>query len=87
MAMIGFSGAAVSPELLSSYSETFALRLAEAGLHVITPKDVAGMLGAERQRQLLGCASESASCMAELAGALAAEALITGDVSRIGNVL
>jgi hypothetical protein len=87
LALIGFSGADLSAELRSSFAETFALRLTEAGMRVTTPKDVAGILGVERQKQLLGCAEESTACMAELAGALAVDGVITGDVSRIGKVL
>lgn len=87
VAGLGFSGVNVQDALLTSFGETFALRLAEGGqIKVTTPRDVASVLGIERQRQLLGCAGESPTCLAELAGALGAEAIVTGELARVGNV-
>lgn len=66
------------------YAEHLAARLVEDGLAVTTPADVAAVLGIEGQRQLLGCADGS-SCLVEVAGALGAKALISGQVSRVDD--
>lgn len=88
LASVGFTQVKVSKELVASFEETFAARLAESGaVRVTTRRDVTTALGVERQRQLLGCAEESSTCLAELAGALGAEGLITGEVSQVGRVL
>ncbi|MBK7859363.1 MAG: hypothetical protein IPJ65_12220 [Archangiaceae bacterium] len=60
-------------------------QLAKGGVKVTTARDMAAVLGAERQRQLLGCSGESASCMAELAGALGADGLVTGTLALVGK--
>ena len=88
LASMGFTQVKVSKALAASFEETFAARVGESGaLHVTTQRDIITMLGVERQRQLVGCAGESASCLTELAGALGAEGFITGDVSQVGRVL
>lgn len=88
LASVGFTQVKVPKALLASFEETFAARLGESGaLRVTTQRDIITVLGVERQRQLMGCAEGSASCLAELAGALGAEGLITGDVSQVGRVL
>lgn len=88
LASMGFNRVKVSAALATSFEETFALRLNETKLvRVTTPRDVASILGADRQKQLLGCADEStSSCLAELAGALGAEGLITGEVAQVGKL-
>ncbi|MDP3500441.1 MAG: hypothetical protein Q8S33_08915 [Myxococcales bacterium] len=88
LASVGFTQVKVPKALVASFEETFASRLGESGaLRVTTQRDIMTVLGVERQRQLMGCAEESSSCLAELAGALGSEAFITGDVSQVGRVL
>lgn len=88
LASMGFTQVKVPKALAASFEETFAARLGESGaLRVTTQRDIITVLGVERQRQLVGCAEESSSCLAELAGALGAEGFITGDVSQVGRVL
>jgi hypothetical protein len=41
------------------------------------------VLGMERQRELMGCADGSSSCIAELANALGAELVATGEIARL----
>lgn len=53
-------------------------------LEAIGQSDIAAMLGLERQKQLLGCAEDAASCLAELAGALDADFLVTGVLANLG---
>lgn len=51
---------------------------------VISMEEVRAMLDLEAQRQLVGC-DEEASCLAEIAGALGADVLVTGTVARVGD--
>ena len=50
----------------------------------ISSREVAVLLGLERQKQLLGCAEDSTSCLAELSGALGARFILSGSLARIG---
>lgn len=49
---------------------------------VISASEVATLLGAERQRQLMGCGEDS--CLEELVGALGARYLLQGSVGKVG---
>jgi len=78
----------VTAEAAEFVSEHFAARLAETpGLEVTTRKAIVTLLGLERQRQLLGCADDSTSCMEELAGALGAEVVLVGELARLDRSL
>lgn len=85
VASMDFSTRGVKTQLGSLYAERFALYLRKQGLTVTTSKDVAAVLSLERQRQLLGCADASSSCMAELVGALGVDVLVTGTLMRVGK--
>lgn len=52
-------------------------------LKVISSNEIGQVLGFERQKQLLGCTESG--CMAELAGALGADYLLTATVSKLGS--
>jgi len=54
-------------------------------LTVMTGADVEAVLGAERQKQLLGCTDST--CLTELAGALGADRIVHGSVGRVGGSL
>lgn len=83
----GFTAVRVQKSLATSFEQTLATRLQETKLvRVTTQSDVATILGAERQRQLLGCAADSTHCIAELTGALGVEGLITGEIALVGKV-
>jgi hypothetical protein len=75
----------IKPELASFYAEQMAQGLRAEGLKVTTADDIATLLGAERQRELLGCASTTSSCMAELANALGCDATLTVNLARLGG--
>jgi len=55
------------------------------GMTITDRNDIAASLGAEKEKQLLGCSSDS--CMADLAGALGVEQLVRGTVGRVGKSL
>jgi hypothetical protein len=66
------------------YTDHLSDRLGEQGLNVTSPREVAAILGMERQKQLLGC-SEGSSCLAEIANALGVDGLVMGDIAKIGS--
>lgn len=67
------------------YTEHFADRLADQGLRVVTPREVATIVGMDRQRALLGCAEAAASCLVEMANALGVDAVVLGTVAKVGS--
>jgi len=78
------------PDVDDSIGETLGELFAE-GLQgsdafgsLVTERDIAAMLRAERSRQMLGC-EEGSSCLAEMAGAIGAEFLSLLDVSKLGD--
>ncbi|MFL5322563.1 MAG: hypothetical protein ACJ790_23080 [Myxococcaceae bacterium] len=54
-------------------------------LEIISASDVSALVGLERQKQLLGCSESSASCLAELSGALGARFVVVGSLGRVGR--
>lgn len=77
-----FSSAGLDPTLVSAWQDRFLSRLAAPGLQITSASDIEQVLGLERQRQLLGCETGSSSCLAELAGALGVELLLTGNLVK-----
>jgi TolB-like protein len=61
------------------------LRATRRFSRVTTASEVEGLLGLERQKQLLDCTAES--CTAEIASALGVDYLAGGHVARVGTVL
>src|SRR5687767_1886131 len=65
-------------------SEYFAQALSDTGeVRVTTAAQMATLLGMERQRQLLACDETSSTCLAELAGALGADGIVSGNVAKV----
>jgi hypothetical protein len=89
VASAGFAGVGgVTEDTASFIAEHFANLLAkEPGLEVTTQRTVMSLLGIERQRQLLGCADNSRTCLAELTGALGAKVLLVGEVAKLDHSL
>lgn len=69
------------------FTEYLGEQLEARGAEVMTEREIGTLLGLERQRQLLGCSGEADSCITELAGALGSEAVLVGDISRVGAVI
>ena len=80
LAAPGFACEGAGERLCSAYLERFSTLLGSPQVKVTTAGDVASVLGLERQKQLLGC-SES-GCLAELAGALGVDGLLTGSLVK-----
>ena len=88
LATVGFSQVGLSEAQAGFFAEHFSVQLAavdESYVRITTPKDMAALLGIEKQKQLLGCPDDQSSCMAELAGALGADGLVTGQIARVGK--
>jgi hypothetical protein len=81
LAMPGLTPVNISPAEAGLHSEVLAQELMRRGLEITTSRDIQTLLGVERQRQLMGC--DAQSCIAELADALGAAALVQGDVGRV----
>lgn len=83
---VGFQTVGVATELGASLENTFATRVNESKrVRITTQRDLAALLGVERQKQLVGCAEASNACIAEIAAALGVEGLVTGEISRVGK--
>lgn len=78
----GFQCSGIDQALCDAYLEHFVGRVTDRGLKVTTKNDLAELLGLERQRQLLGCADQGSSCIAELVGALGVGRLLSGSVAK-----
>lgn len=82
LAAPGFQCSGIEPVLCDAYLEHFVGNLSNRGLLVTTKNDMAQIMGAERQRQLVGCTTESNACLAELTAALGVANLLTGTVAK-----
>jgi hypothetical protein len=86
VAIPGLSYVGVQPAVGDIHLERFATVLGNTpGLDVTTRRDIEQLLGLERQRALLGCADDSTSCLAELAGGLGVEAVVSGSLAKTGG--
>lgn len=54
-----------------------------AGFSVVSPSEIVTLIGFEREKQLLGCADSG--CLAEIAGAMGADRLVSGSIGRLGG--
>lgn len=82
VAISGSNCVRVDAPVCDAYVERFANQLGQGGrMRVVTPRDVAQVLGLERQKQLLGC-SDGSECTAELAGALGVDGVLSFGVTR-----
>jgi TolB-like protein len=77
----------VDAALADSFTETLAAEISRTQLFEVTSqKDIATALGIERQKQLLGCSTEASTCMTELADAFGARFVLTGSITKLGDV-
>ncbi|MBS1153895.1 MAG: hypothetical protein H6Q89_5593 [Myxococcaceae bacterium] len=77
----------VDPSVARSLTDLVTAEVAARGyFDPISSSEIETMLGAERQRQLMGCGEDSTSCLTELAGALGAGFMLTGSLARVGGV-
>lgn len=84
LAAPGLTCTSVAPGVCDAYLEHFVANVSSRGVSVLTKNDVAQVLSVERQKELLGCDDEkSASCLAELAGALGVASVLGGSVAKV----
>jgi hypothetical protein len=82
VAVLDLQANGASKELTSAVAGVTANELDRLGVFkVITSEAIRSMLAFEKQKQMLGCTD--AGCVAELGGALGADYLISGKVSRL----
>lgn len=73
----------ITPGLCEAYERRFTSELTRTReVSVTTQRDVAQIIGLERQKALMGCAEDATSCTSELAGALGVDGMLTGSVTR-----
>lgn len=78
------SGEGVSGPTAASLSDALAAELRKQWkVDLVTSRELTAVLSMERQKDLLGC--ESSSCVAEIAGALDVDEVVTGSVSVLGE--
>lgn len=76
----------VDPQLAAVLDGLITQRVSEVpSLDVVTTKDLQQLANLESQRLQTGC--DTASCLAEIAGALGARYVIYGSVGRLGELL
>src|SRR5688572_25474332 len=78
------SGDAIDADVRAALGARIAATLSDAGVPgVIGQSELRSLLDAEARRQSVGC--DDASCAAEIAGALGAERVVVGTVTRLGG--
>src|SRR4051812_41792857 len=76
----------VDQRVADAMLDRFATQLeAAGGVKVTSAHDIVQALGLERQRELAGCADAAQSCLAELAGALGADVVLSVNVVKAGT--
>ncbi|MBK7857385.1 MAG: hypothetical protein IPJ65_01930 [Archangiaceae bacterium] len=77
----------VDPTEAAAFTDAIGATLASRGLfRVITTKDLESLLGAERQKQLLGvCEADPSACSQNAADAVTARFVLSGQLSRLGT--
>lgn len=84
LASPGLTTLNLPPKAVEYFSDQLATQLALQRLHVVTASELTALLGLERQKQLIGCGSDS-SCMTELANALGVDGVVTGNVGKFAE--
>ena len=80
------TGRDIDPAASAGLLDAIAGEVARRGIFsVVSSSDIATLLGAERQKQLLGCPEEAQSCLTELTDALGARFIMSGTLARLGE--
>jgi len=80
-----WSTANIPADLAAFYAGEVARTLRTQGFEVLTSRDIAAVLGFERQKQLLGCSDETNACMTELGAAMGCDAILTANLARLDD--
>jgi hypothetical protein len=86
VAVLNVEGTLTGEQLdLAALTDVLATTVDEAGwFRVVSSRDVTAVLALERQKELLGCTADQA-CIAELAGALGVEYVLSASVGKVGE--
>jgi len=82
LAAPSFSYANLDEKTGEFFVDALGQQLLKQGAQVISQKEIAAVVGLERQKQIMGCGEDPGSCLAELAGALGVDGILTGSVAR-----
>ncbi len=77
------AGSGVDDRAGSSLSSVLAADAARLGFDVIAQSEIASMLGYQKERAALGCSEDG--CLVDIAGALGAEFVLSGELARVGS--
>ncbi len=78
------AGEGITDKTAAALSDAVAAELRKLpGLQVITQQEIATLLAFDRQKALAGC--QESSCLAEIGGALGADRLVSGTLSKLGE--
>jgi hypothetical protein len=85
VAVLDIMTTAIDAKLVNIMTEILAVEVQALGVYdsVIAGRDIATMMGFERQRELVGC--DHSECLVELGGALGVDRLVAGHVAKIGE--
>lgn len=77
----------VAPEEASALTDAVVTYLSARGLfEVVGPRDVQTLIGAERQKQLLGtCGDDPLACSLDLSKVVAARFVLSGQLAKVGS--
>lgn len=77
----------VAPEEAAAITDAVVTYLSGRGLfEVLSTRDIQTIIGAERQKQLLGaCGDDSLACSADLSKLVSARFLLSGQLARVGS--
>src|SRR5688572_27796167 len=75
----------VAPDVAELLTSNLITQMGETNRfsRIVGTKEIESVVGYEKQKQLMQC--ESTSCMAEIAGAMGVDYILTGTVGRLGK--
>jgi len=85
IAVMEIQGGGVEAHVAAGLTEAITQEIAGRGFfNVISSREIQTLIGFERQKQMVGCSSET-TCLAELADAMGARFVLSGTVSKMGD--
>lgn len=77
----------VSPDKVKLLSGRLAASMGNRGLEVLSRSDLRAMASLEADKSAVGCEEDSQSCMAEIAQALGARLVVSGQVGKLDETI
>ena len=82
LALPGINGVNLASGEAALQGEVISQKFLAHGVQVMTARDLATVLGVERQKQLLGC-TENDLCVVEMTSALGADGVLVADLGKL----